>query len=51
MESKKKMVLMNLFAGEEWRIRYRDQNCGHWGKERVGQIEISIAIYTPLSVK
>ena len=30
MESRK-MVLMNLFAGPQWRDRYREQTCGHSG--------------------
>ena len=25
------MVLMNLFAGKEWRFRYREWTCGHSG--------------------
>ena len=28
MESRK-MVLMNLFAGQQWRLRQREQTCGH----------------------
>ena len=36
----RKMVLMNLFAGEQWKCRPREQTCGHRvGKERVGQME------------
>ena len=35
----RKMVLMNLFAGQQWRCRQRRKICGHWGKERVGRIE------------
>ena len=35
----RKMVLMNLFAGQQWRRRHREQICGHCGKERVGRIE------------
>ena len=39
MESRK-MMLMNLFAGQEWRHRRREWACGHSrGWERVGQIE------------
>jgi len=40
MESRK-MVLMNLFAGQQWKCRYK-QTCGHGlgvGKERVEQME------------
>ena len=33
MESRK-MVLMDLFAGKEWRLRYREWTCGHSGKRR-----------------
>ena len=35
MESRK-MVLMNLFVGQQWRCRHREQIHGHgrrWGKE------------------
>ena len=28
------MVLMNLFAGQQWRYRHRDQACGHSGGRR-----------------
>ena len=33
-----KMVLMSLFAGQEWRCRHREQTFGHsvLGKEREG---------------
>ena len=35
-----KTVLMNPFAGLQWRHRYRRQTCGHRvRKERVGQME------------
>ena len=30
------MVLMNLFAGQQWRHRHKEQTCGHGKKERVG---------------
>lgn len=30
MESRKK-VLMNLFAGQQWRHEHREQTCGHSG--------------------
>ena len=34
----RKMVLMNLFSGKEWRCRYREWTCGHTrGKGRVGR--------------
>ena len=28
----RKMVLMNLFAGQQWRNRHREQTYGHGGK-------------------
>ena len=31
MESRK-MVLMNLFAGQQWRNRHREQTYGHSGR-------------------
>ena len=33
MESRK-MVLMNLFAGQQWRCKHREQTCGHNGRRR-----------------
>ena len=30
MESRK-MVQMNVFAGQQWRSRHRKQTCGHSG--------------------
>ena len=37
----RKMVLMNLFAGQEWRHRCREQICGHskvsWGQNELKQ--------------
>ena len=40
MESRK-MVLMKLFAGQQWRNRYRAQTYGHGvrGKEKVRYME------------
>ena len=38
MESRK-MVFMNLFAGQQWRCRLRTDLWIQWGKERVGQTE------------
>ena len=39
MESKK-MVLMDLFAGQQWRCGHRELTCGlREGRERVGQME------------
>ena len=35
----RKMVLMNLFAGQQWSCRHREETRGHWGKEREGQTE------------
>ena len=39
--SSRKMVLMNLFAGQQWRCRHKEQTYGHGGdrEERVGQME------------
>ena len=34
MESRK-MVLMNLFAGQQWKHRQREQMCGHSWERRV----------------
>ena len=34
------MVLMDLFSGQQWRLRHREQTYGHRaGKKRVGQME------------
>ena len=33
MESRK-MVLMNLFAGQQWKCKQREQTCGHSGGRR-----------------
>ena len=36
------MVLMNLFAVQQWRCRHREQTYGHGGRgrrEKVGQME------------
>ena len=38
MESRK-MALMNLFSGQQWRCRPRSDWWTQWGKERVEQIE------------
>ena len=35
MESSK-MVLMDLFAGQQWRHRHRKQTCGHSGEGEDG---------------
>ena len=36
----RKMVLMNLLAGQQWRCRHREQTCGHReGKESMGKME------------
>ena len=39
MESRK-MVLMKLFVGQQWRYRHREQTCGHgmWGEEGEGEM-------------
>ena len=49
------MVLMNRFAGQQWRHRPKEQTYGHrqggeW-KERVGQMESSVEAYTLPYVK
>ena len=33
------MVLMNLFAGQQWRHRCSEQICEQFGRRRVGRIE------------
>ena len=38
MESRK-TVPKNLFAGQQWRCRYREQTCGHEGEVVGGQME------------
>ena len=40
MESRK-MVLMNLFAGQEWRFRHREQTYGHGGRGEEGESGMS----------
>ena len=30
----RKMILMNLFSGQPWRNRLREQTYGHGGRER-----------------
>ena len=30
----RKIVLMNIFAGQQWRCRHREQTCGHNGERR-----------------
>ena len=39
MESRK-MALMSLFSGQQWRNRYREQTYGHsgWGEVREGEM-------------
>ena len=39
MESRK-MVLMNLFAGKEWRLRSRKWTSGHSRRRRVALTQI-----------
>jgi len=29
----RKMILLNLFAGQQWKNRYREQTCRHRGRE------------------
>ena len=41
----RKMVLMNLFAEQQWRHRHREQTCGHGREgtnEQVRRIESSM---------
>ena len=38
MESRK-IILINLFAGQQWRCRYREQTYGHRGRERKWRVE------------
>ena len=47
MESRR-MALMSLFAGQQWRCRHREKTCGHsWGRTRRGENwESSTEIYT-----
>ena len=47
----KKMLLLNLIAGKEWRHRYRKWTCGQWRKDRVGQMEKVASTYTHYRVK
>ena len=32
----RKMVLLNLFSGQQWRLRHREQTCGHSGEGEGG---------------
>ena len=45
----RKMVLMNLFAGQERRGRHREQTCGHCGRkgsvERVERVTLTYIHY------
>ena len=36
MESRT-IVWMNLFAGQQWRYRHREQTCGHSGEAEGGE--------------
>ena len=33
------MVLMSLFAGQQWRPRHKEQTCGHSEEGEEGQVE------------
>ena len=50
MESRN-MILINLFSGEQWRRRHREQTCGHsrgrrgWDELREQRGNIYITIY------
>ena len=50
MESRK-MVLMNLFGGQQWRHRCREQTCEHGEGESGTNGESSIETYVLPSVK
>ena len=51
MESKKKMVLVNLFPGKEWKCSRLEQTCGHsggrreWDKRRKDQQHMWAIVY------
>ena len=46
------MVLMNIFAGQQWTHRHRKQTCGHRGKGEGGTNgESSMETYTLPCVK
>ena len=48
----RKMVLMNLFAGQQWRCRHWEQNCGHGGGAEGGaNTESSLETYTLWYIK
>ena len=36
----RKMVLMNLFAGQQWRPRHREQTHGHRGQSRMERVRL-----------
>ena len=47
----KKMALMNLFSGQQWRNRHREQPCGHGrGEEGEGEMygESNVEIYNTI---
>ena len=37
----RKMVIMNLFAGQQWRWRHREQTCGHSGGRSCCSVTLS----------
>lgn len=45
------MVLMDLFAGEEWRCRRREWTCVHRGEGEGGRREVALHIYTLSGVR
>ena len=54
----RKMILMKLFAGQQWRHRHREETSGHgsgqgWGEEGEGGMygESNMETYTSLYVK
>ena len=43
------MVLMNLFAGQQWRHIHRTDLWTQWGKERVGRMDgVAWKLYTTI---
>ena len=44
----RKMVQVNLFAGQEWRCRHREWTCGHCGERGGGMGWELTYIYTTM---
>ena len=48
----RKMILMNIVPGQEWRCRLREWTCGHRREGEGGMTwDIRIDIYTPPCIK